>query len=76
MKHIRHLNDDPKFEFVSDLGEIGHYEISVPSGALRYKATKSGLSLPGPNRGPFPKSRAKVINNKTENTPIDGRDTL
>ena len=27
MRHLIHLVDDKKFKFVSDLDEIGHYEI-------------------------------------------------
>ena len=27
MRYIRHLIDNQKFKFVSDLDEIGHYEI-------------------------------------------------
>lgn len=27
MRHIHHLIDGQKFKFVSDMGEIGHYEI-------------------------------------------------
>ena len=27
MRYIHHLIDNQKFKFISDLGEIGHYEI-------------------------------------------------
>ena len=32
MRYIQHLIDDTKFKFVSDLDEIGHYEI-IDSGS-------------------------------------------
>lgn len=34
MRHLVHLIDDTKFRFVSDLEEIGHYEIVSRSASL------------------------------------------
>ena len=45
MRYIHHLIDDQKFKFVSDLGEIGHYEITSRSTIF-----KDGYQEPYPRR--------------------------
>lgn len=45
MRYIHHLIDNSKFKFISDLGEIGHYEIvsrSTITGRLPEGLTSRG----------------------------------
>ena len=45
MRYIHHLIDDTKFRFVSDLDEIGHFEITSRSTIF-----KDGYQEPHPGR--------------------------
>ena len=54
MRYIHHLIDDQKFKFVSDLDEIGHYEIISLNGRSNSdrpdNRPPSGHVVRGPSR--------------------------
>ena len=46
MRYIHHLIDDTKFRFVSDLDEIGHFEI-IDSQSTIFKDRDQDALVPG-----------------------------
>ena len=59
MRHLIHLVDNTKFKFVSDLDEIGHYEIID---------SRSTILKDGYRRALFPEGGDKNANNQSESS--------